>query len=103
VLLLFAAAVAYFGVDFGEAYWRYYQYTDAMKQELRFASNRTDDEIAERLRAFADSLGLPAAAGRVRVRRTPARINVSSQYVEHVEIPYFARDLHFTPRAERSF
>lgn len=98
--LLVIVTIAYFSVGIGEAYWRYYQYRDAMRQEARFASNRTDDEIQQRLRAFADSIGLPNAAGRVRVRRTPETITISASYDEYVELPLKPRDFHFSPRVE---
>ena len=57
--LLIFAAVGYFGVNAGESYWRFYQYQDDMRQEVNFAAQRTNDQIIARLRASADSLGLP--------------------------------------------
>jgi len=98
--LLVIVTIAYFSVGIGEAYWRYYQFRDAMRQEARFASNRTDDEIERRLRAFADSIGLPSAAGRVRVRRAPSAVTISADYDEYVELPLEPRNFHFSPRVE---
>ena len=43
--LLIIAVAAYFAVDFGEAYFRFYQFKDAMGQEARFATTKTDDQI----------------------------------------------------------
>ncbi len=97
--LLLAVTVAYFGVNIGEVYWRYYEYRDAMQQEARFSSTRSDDEIRRRLRAFADSLGLPPEAGRVTVRRGASGISISATYVEEVELPMFVREVRFEPRA----
>ena len=51
VMLLILAAVVYFGVNVGEVYWRFYQYQDAMRQEVRFAahnSNASRSFIVER-------------------------------------------------------
>ena len=31
--LLIIAAAMYFGVNIGEAYWRFYEYQDAMRQD----------------------------------------------------------------------
>ena len=103
VLLLALAVVAYAAVDVGEAYWRYYEFNDAMRQEARFAEHRTADEIQQRLRSYADSLGLPDDARRVRVELTPKRITISAQYDEHVKLPFSARDFHFSPKAEWIF
>jgi hypothetical protein len=96
--ILFVVTVGYFGFNIGEVYWRYYQYLDAMKQEVRFARSFPDDAITRRLSALADSLGLPPDAGRVNVRRTSNRISISSDYSEHVELPLFVREFRFSPR-----
>ena len=100
VSLLIIAAVIYFGVNIGEAYWRFYEYQDDMRQEVRFASHAANDAILGRLRAAADSLGLPEAAGNVSIRRTQTLISIESEYYERVELPLFARDIHFHPHAE---
>ena len=60
--LLIIAVAAYFAVDFGEAYFRFYQFKDAMGQEARFATTKTDDQITTRLAALADTLQLPPGA-----------------------------------------
>lgn len=101
-LLLFATAV-YFAVNVGEPYMRYYRYLDGMKQEARFSARFTDEEIQRRLSALADSLGLPEAAGRVRVRRESKRISLSTSYYERVEMPLIVRDILFTPQAEWAY
>jgi hypothetical protein len=95
----------YFGVNLGEAYWRYYRYQDLMQQEAQFAHMRTDEAITGRLVAAADSLGLPDAARRVEVRRTDAtrRIFITADYSVRVEFPGFVRTLHFMPRAEGTY
>jgi len=98
--LLLVVTLGYFAVNVGEVYLRYYKYNDAITQEVRFASSRTDDAIRRRLSALADSLGLPEEAARVRVRRTGNRIRVSAEYSEHVELPLFVREFHFAPQAE---
>jgi len=98
VLLL--VTVVYFGVNVGEPYFRYYRFLDGMKQEARFSSQFTDDQIQTRLAALADSLGLPEAARQVRVRRESNRISLSSAYYERVEMPLIVRDILFSPQVE---
>lgn len=100
--LLLAVTAVYFGVNIGEVYWRYFEYRDAMQQEARFSSTRSDDEIRRRLRAVADSLGLPPEAGRVTVRRGSSEIRISATYTEQVELPLMVRELRFQPRASRT-
>ena len=102
-LLVVVAAAAYFAVNIGEVYYRYYRFRDAMSQQARFAVRTSDAAVQQRLRAVADSLGLPQAAGNVFIRRSPGLIEVWSEYYEHVELPLFVREFHFTPVAEHAF
>ena len=98
VLLLLAAAL-YVGVNIGEAYWRFYEFQDAMRQEVRFAKQIPDDRIKLHLAALADSLGLPEQATDVAVDRTSSSIAVSAEYTERIEFPFFVRVIRFAPRA----
>ena len=101
-ILLLVTAV-YFAVNVGEPYLRYYRFLDGMKQEARFSARFTDDQIQARLAALADSLGLPEAAGRVRVRRASNHVSLSSSYYERVEMPLIVRDILFSPQAEWTY
>ena len=103
VSLLLLSAVAYFGFNIGEVYFRFLRLKDAMVQEARFAHNRTDEAIRLRLVAAVDSLGLPAEAGRMVIRRESARIIISTDYIEHVELPLFVREFRFAPQVVRRF
>lgn len=100
ILLLILAVGAYLAVDFGEAYFRYYQYKDAMGQEARFATTKTDDQITERLSALADSLELPPGAELINIQRSPTVITISSDYDETIKLPFKKeRVIHFHPMA----
>ena len=101
--LLILVAVAYFGFNIGEVYVRFFRLKDAMVQEARFAHNRDDEAIRLRLAAVADSLGLPPEAGRMVIRREAARIIISTDYSEHVELPMFVREFRFAPKIVRQF
>lgn len=98
--LLIVAAAIYFGINVGEAYWRFYEFQDAMNQEVRFARQIPDDRIKVHLAALADTLGLPQEAGDITVDRTRSDISVSAQYSERVELPLFVRTIRFNPRAQ---
>jgi hypothetical protein len=102
VLLLLVVTVGYFAINIGEVFLRYYRFTDAMKQDARLAQSLTDDAIRRHLASLADSLGLPDVAGRVIVRRTPNRIVISSDWSEHVDLPLFVHEFHFSPRVDSS-
>ena len=103
VSLLVISAVAYFGFNIGEVYVRFLRLKDAMVQEARFAHNRSDEAIRLRLVAVADSLGLPEEAGRMIIRRESARIIISTNYSEHVELPMFVREFRFAQQVVRRF
>ena len=98
--LLVLAIAVYFGINFGEAYFRYYQFKDAMGQEARFANDKTDDQITIRLAALADTLQLPPDAQEIQISRTPGVITISSEYDQVIKLPFHKeRVLHFNPKA----
>ena len=86
--LLVLAVVAYFGYPAGEAYFRFYQYKDAMGQEARFASTVTDEHIRKRLVALADSLHMPTGAELLSIERTPGTVTISAEYDEVIRLPF---------------
>ncbi|MFL5485046.1 MAG: hypothetical protein ACJ793_05375 [Gemmatimonadaceae bacterium] len=100
MMLLILAVGAYFAVDFGEAYFRYYQFKDAMGQEARFATDKTDQQITTRLAALADTLQLPPGAEEVTIQRSPTVITISSDYDVVIRLPFKKEQvLHFHPVA----
>lgn len=101
--LLILAAVGYFGLNTGEHYFNFYQMQDAMRQEVRFAAHNDDKVILMHLRARADSLGLPEAAGEVTMQRDGRHIEIESEYYVHLELPLMVREVRFNPHAEGIF
>ncbi|MDP9204913.1 MAG: hypothetical protein M3P12_05550 [Gemmatimonadota bacterium] len=98
--ILILAIGAYLAYGFGEAYFRYYQFKDAMGQEARFATTLTDDQITRRLSALADTLQLPPGAELITISRGPAMITISSDYDEVISLPLKKeRVIHFHPLA----
>jgi hypothetical protein len=104
VLLLFAA-VGYVGIPVGETYFRYMQYKDAMKQELRFRGSQTDERIKRDMQIAADSLGLPEQAGNVVVARSPQsrQITIEADYEEVLRFPGYQKAIRFKPTATDSY
>jgi hypothetical protein len=103
VTLLLIAAVVYFAVNIGEHYFRFYQYQDSMRQEVKFAAHNSDALILRHLRERADSLGLPEAAGEVSLQRDGRHIELESEYYVHLELPMMVREVRFNPHAEGIF
>lgn len=101
-LLLLALAI-YFAIDFGEAYFRYYQFKDAMGQEARFAATRTDNQINGHLSSLADSLQMPPGAELISIGRSSTSITISSDYDEVIKLPFKKEQvIHFHPSAVSS-
>jgi len=98
--LLVVVAVVYFGVNVAEKYWRYYEFQDDMKQEVRFSAHSTNEAILTRLKAQADSLDLPDDAHDIGIRRTADSISIEAEYYDRIELPMFVRDVLFHPHAE---
>lgn len=92
-------AIAYFGVNTGRPFWYNYKFQDRMTQEARFAANRSDNTIRQRLIQYADSLGLPETAQKIGVRRRSGTIEIWADYYVYIEYPLFVREQHFQPRA----
>ena len=98
--VLILAVGAYLAYGFGEAYFRYYQFKDAMGQEARFATTITDEQITLRLSALADTLELPPGAELITITRSPSTITISSDYDEVISLPFQQeRVLHLHPMA----
>lgn len=102
--LALLAAVVYVGILVGEDALAFYRFRDAMKQEARFASVRTDQQIKDRLRAFTDSVELPAAAREVNVVREGNTIRIWSAYDRELKLPLdYSRTFHLRPSVEKTF
>jgi hypothetical protein len=103
LILLIVTVIGYFGVNVGEAYLDFYRYQDRMKSEAMFAAHTTDAVIRSHIAAYADSLGLPASAGNVIVRRGKHNIFIYADYIVPIELPGHVREFHFNPSAAGTF
>lgn len=103
IQLILVGGVIYFGSFAGRDLLDFYRFRDAMKQEARFATVRSDQQIKDRLRAFADSVGLPAAARDINVVREGDRIQIWSQYEKELKLPFdYQRSLNLRPSVEKT-
>ena len=97
-------SLIYFGLLAGEEALAYYRFKDAMKTEARFASIRTDQDIRTRLRAFTDSVKLPAEAKEIKVVREGNQIRIWSEYDQVIKLPFNrTRIVHLRPSVEKNF
>lgn len=104
VQIAILAGIIYFGLLAGEEALAYYRFKDAMKNEARFASIRSDQEIKNHLRAFTDSVELPAAAKEINIVREGNTIRIWSEYDQEFKLPFKkTRVVHLRPSVEKSF
>ncbi len=104
IQLVIVVSLIYFGAYAGQDLLDYYRYRDAMKQETRFAKLRNDVQIKDRLRLFADSVGLPVEAHDVNVVRDENTIRIWSEYDQPLRLPFdLKKSVHLRPSAEGSF
>ena len=102
--LVILGALIYTGFLIGEDALAYYRLRDAMKQEARFATVRNDEQILARLRAFTDSVELPADAKDIKLVREGNRIRIWSEYDQEIKLPFkYSRTFHLRPSVERTF
>jgi hypothetical protein len=102
VSLLIFVALVYYGIHFGEPWFRYYQLIDEMRSSARLAPTLSDGVIRRRLEAKADELGLPPDARKFEITRSgrPRKIVITTRYTETVNVPLFTHTFIFTPTAE---
>jgi hypothetical protein len=102
IQLVILASVLYFGWYAGQDLLDYYRLRDAMKQQARFATLRTDTQIKDRLRSFADSVGLPEEAHDINVVRGDNVIRIWSEYDQPLRLPFDIRkSVHLRPSVEQ--
>jgi hypothetical protein len=100
--LALLGAFVYAGVLFGRPWFAYRQYRDEMVAVVNMSQVISDSAMMVRIRARADSLGLPASAKRVEFRRlqNPPRLEVRAEYTQSVKVPFLGEKvLHFKPSA----
>lgn len=101
IMLAILVGGIYFGLYAAQDLLDYYRLRDAMKQEGRFATLRSDSQIKDRLRSFADSVGLPPEAGDVNIVRDENTIHIWAEYDQPLRLPFdLKKSVHLRPSVE---
>lgn len=101
--LVVVGALSYYGWGAAHIALNFYEYQDAMHQEVRFADRTANETIIAGLRARADSLGLPEAAQKVQIHRKGNKVWIWANYIELIELPGYQMEMELTPHAEKVF
>ena len=70
----------------GEAAWRYYEFKDAVEQEIRFGSGKTTSELRRRVMELAVQHSVAVEYENVIVEPRPGQTFVSVDYVEAIKL-----------------
>lgn len=101
VQLAILVALIYVGMNAVPDLLDYYRLRDAMKQEARFATRRSDVQIRDHLISFADSVGLPADAQNINVVRGENTIHIWTEYDQPLRLPFdIKKSVHLRPSVE---
>ena len=101
VTLLIIGTAVYVGIALGRPWFRYEQFRDEMTSAARFSTTLTDAQILTRLRAVADTLGLPPDAKKIIVKRLDPSggVVISVKYTERVTLPLYGEKVFkFAPK-----
>ena len=103
--LVLTLAVAYYGMQVGRVWFRFYAIKDKIDNAALFAQTQPTEEILRGLRQAADEIGLPAEAKQFKVQRTdvyPRTITISTVYTEKLNLPFVKKTVTFKPSATHS-
>lgn len=102
IQLVILGGLLYFGLYAGQDLLEYYRLRDAMKVEARFATLRTDAQIRDRIRSFADSVGLPEEASDINIVRGENTIQIWSEYDQPLRLPFnIEKSIRLRPSVEQ--
>jgi hypothetical protein len=112
LVVVILVAALYFGIQFFQVRFRYYQMQDYVKEQATFAPVLDDNTIRTRLAARADTLGIPLKTPRAwdvrRVRDASGRFIIIRGYYEDsvvIELPGIRKvfRFQFNPAASEPF
>ena len=101
IQLAILVALFYVGMNAVPDLLHYYRLRDAMEQEARFATRRSDAQIRDHLRSFAGSVDLPPDAQEINVVRDENTIHIWTEYDQPLKLPFNIRkSVHLRPSVE---
>lgn len=70
----------------GEAFWRYYNFQDAVEQELRFGTAKTTSQLRRNVQDLAKEHDVPVDYENILVEPREGHTFVSADYVEPIKL-----------------
>jgi hypothetical protein len=95
IRLLIAALLLNAAARVGTAFWRYYDFRDAVEQAARFSEKETVATLHQRIMQLADERGIAIYPADVVVQHDTKQVTVAALYGEDIElIPRLYRREH---------
>lgn len=99
--LVVALAILYATWHGGVAFWRNYQFTDALAGIALAGTRSSTDELQARVIVAADAMKIPVAPEQITVTREGERLVIEAKYIETIELlPSYYYPYLFTARGE---
>ena len=91
VQIVVVAVLAYYGFDWGQAYYKYWSLREEMRSQAGLAAGVDDATSHRRILAKIDALDLPDQAKSnisIRRRTRPREIVITTSYVVQLRLPF---------------
>ena len=90
-------AVIYTAWKLVPPYFHDYQFQDVVSEEARMNTYtaRSENDIRESIFKKAQDLDIPITRDQINVRREGQTVNISADYIVHVDLPAYPLDLKF--------
>lgn len=88
VALALIGLVFFAGVKYVPVKVNAYEFHDFMKDQARFASNTTNDEIRKRILEKASELGIPLDKKNLKIARSKQEISISARFEQTIDFKF---------------
>lgn len=103
ISLLILVTVAYYSVNAGTVYFKYWRLKEEIRSQARLAPSLDDQTIHRRILRKVEQLDLPPEARKITIRRStrPREIWIQITYRETLELPFFRYTVTLSPEARQ--
>jgi hypothetical protein len=84
--LVVAALIANAAWRVGSSYVSFYKFKDAINEEAQFASDKSEDQLRDRIVALAQQFDLPLDGDAVTISKANQRTRIAGSYSKPIEV-----------------
>jgi len=96
LFLLIMIALGYVGLKVGEAYWKYFEAREKIREAMNWAATgdpKPEEEIIKRVITKTREVELELSVDDIRVQKRANTLTVIVNWVQEVEFPYYTLPL----------